>query len=154
MVMLSEFKEDEWQKMFKKVKKYGWIYDDDKYITKRLSKRCFLKVFYIKDEQTKKYRAVNIQYIDRKKKGDEVKSEITIPIKDESKNGSDKEATFTDLLRGLEEFYYLWKNNEDIKYVDGLYIPTDRKLTDEEKQKIIEIINDKEIQKWYKISNA
>lgn len=145
-------KEDEWRKMFNKVTKHGWTYSDDGYITKQLSPRCFLKVFYTIDQQTNEYRAVNIQYIDnQKKKGEVIKSNITTPIANERKNGSDKEATFTDLLRGLEEFYYLWKN-EDIKYADGLYIPTDRELTEEEKQKIREICKSQNILNYEDIS--
>lgn len=54
-------------------------------------------------------------------------------------------------MRGLEEFYYLWKN-EDIKYADGLYIPTDRKLTEEEKQKIREICKSQNILNYEDIS--
>lgn len=65
MAFLKYFEPDEWNKMFAKVKEHGWTYGDG-YITKQLSKKCFLKVFYTIDHQTNKYRAVNIQYIENK----------------------------------------------------------------------------------------
>ncbi len=146
MSMLSDFNNnnDEWRQLFYKLKKYGWQYLN-KMVVKNISKRIQLKVFYNNNRVHK----ITLQRVDSSRP--EQAKTLTFNIDNEKQNGLDKTCTFTDLLRGLEEIYYLARK-ENIKYVKDFLLQTDIKLTEEEKQKLIEICKSNNILNYEDIS--
>lgn len=133
------------KKFFEKIEQYGFTTEDGYYI-KKITKQIKMKIYfdYNNNKTENKIRSFTIIKENIKTKNEE---KISFSLD----NGTN---VFGEITNAFEAFYYTFIG-EEVKQVSQkeFFIPTDRKLTDEEKQKIIEIINDKkDIQKLYNIS--
>ena len=131
------------EKLYKTIKQYSFE-TEGKYYTKQISKKVKIKIFidYENKKTQTEIRSFSIIKTDEK---DNEKEKVSFSLSEDGTN------LFKDITKTFEAFYYAFVE-EEIKQVDDFSIPTKRTLTDEEKNKIIEIAKSQNILNFEDVS--